>query len=312
MAHCRLVFTAALALLLSACYTAPIRPVALDDARMAVEAASANPDVRTFAADELQQATATYGLAESMFRRDGYSDEVRRLTYLAQQRAADAQQMAHLRYEAGRAGSAEREQAAAREREMEAARAALLEEARAESASRAAREAEAQARAAQQHSPAAAPQRAPSSAERRVPLERELRDLAATRSDRGTVVTLNDVLFEPGSATLRPGGQRLLARLGASLSDHPERTIAIEGFTDGTGTEAQGQQLSEQRAAAVRLGLVNAGVDASQVFVRGYGKAFPVASNDTPEGQRRNRRVEIVISDERGSIAPRVANFTNR
>ena len=67
-------------------------------------------------------------------------------------------------------------------------------------------------------------------------------------------------------------------------------------------------ELSERRAASVKLALTDAGVDGSRVFVRGYGKAFPVATNETGEGRQRNRRVEVVVSDERGSIAPRVAS----
>ena len=122
------------------------------------------------------------------------------------------------------------------------------------------------------------------------------------------MVTLNDVLFDPGSAMLRPGGRRLVARLAEFLREYPERTIAIEGFTDSAGSDAESQELSERRAAAVKNALMDAGVDGSHVFVRGYGKAFPVATNETGEGRQRNRRVEVVVSDERGSIAPRVAS----
>ena len=200
----------------------------------------------------------------------------------------------------------ERDRLAAREREIaEASRSAQLAEARAESARRSALDAEVQARAAQQQA-AAAQQRAQSAGERSALLERELRELAAIKSDRGMVVTLNDVLFDTGSAMLRPGGQRLAARLAEFLREYPDRTIAIEGFTDSVGGDVQNQELSERRAAAVKLALMDAGVDGSRVFVRGYGSAFPVASNDTREGRQRNRRVEVVISDERGSIAPRV------
>ena len=309
-------FIGALVLLLSGCYTTPTRPVALDDARIAVDVARADPAVATLARDELQVAVATYEHAESLLRRDGYTAEVRRLAHLAQERAATAQQMAHLRNEAMTERERARIAAEARERE---ARSALLAEAHADSARRAALAAEAQERiaqeralAAQQRAPSVAPQRAPAAVPRRAPLEAELRDLAATKSERGVTVTLNDVLFEPGSARLRPGGQRLVARLAELLREHPARTVAIEGFMDSSGSDAQSEELSEQRAASVRQALMDAGVDGSQVLVRGYGKAFPVASNETPEGRQRNRRVEVVISDERGAIAPRVATYGGR
>ena len=85
-------------------------------------------------------------------------------------------------------------------------------------------------------------------------LEAELaRARGDPKSDRGLVVTLNDVLFDTGSATLRPGGRRLVARLAEFLREYPERTLAIEGFTDSVGDDAYNQELSERRAAAVRI-----------------------------------------------------------
>lgn len=320
MKRSRLLWTGATALLLSACYSAPVRMPVLDDARAAVDAARANPQVTTYAADQLQAAVSTYERAQSLLRSGADADEVRHVSYLAQQRAAIAQETARLRYaeQSIAIASTERErarlEASARE-SADAVRSAHLAEARAESAARAAREAEAQARAAQRQAilaqpPAQPPTRSP--AERRAILEKELRELAATKSDRGIVVTLNDVLFDPGSSMLRPGGQRLVARLGDFLREYPDRTIAIEGFTDSASTDALSIELSERRAAAVRVALVEEGVDASRVFVRGYGKAFPVATNDTPEGRQRNRRVEIVISEEGGAIAPRVASYGGR
>jgi outer membrane protein OmpA-like peptidoglycan-associated protein len=309
----RLLLTGAAALLLSACYTAPIRPPALDDARIAVESARANPQVASYAPTELHDAVATYQRAESLLRRDGDSDEVRHLSYLARQRAAIAQELARTRAaeQSMAAAAAERERVllAAREREAEeAARAARAAEAQAESARRAAQEAQAQARAAQQQSAAAqqqaaaAQQRAQSASERNAQLEMELRELYATKSDRGMVVTLNDVLFDTGSAQLRPGGYRLVTRLAEFLREYPERTIAIEGFTDSVGSDDMNQELSERRAASVKLALIDAGIDPSRVYVRGYGEAFPVATNDTREAERlvrawrRTCRVDIAAN----------------
>ncbi len=189
----------------------------------------------------------------------------------------------------------------------------MLAELRAEAARSAARDAERQALAAQQaarvsqQAARVSQQDAATMAQRNATLERELRELAATKSDRGLVVTLNDVLFDSGSSDLRPGGQRLVARMAEFLREYPERTIAIEGFTDSVGDDQYNQTLSERRASSVRVALVDAGIDPSRIYVKGYGEAYPVASNDTSEGRQRNRRVEVVISDERGTIAPRIA-----
>jgi outer membrane protein OmpA-like peptidoglycan-associated protein len=311
---------AALALMAAGCSTVATRPTVLDDARLAVDAARANPQVTKYAAGELQEAVSTYDRAEVAFRGGGDTDEVRHLGYLARQRAAIAQETARMRFaeQAIVAANVERDRVrlAARAAEADAAtRSAQLAELRAESARRAAQDAERAASAAQrqaqasQQDAAAAQQQAIAASERSALLERELRELAATKSDRGLVVTLNDVLFDSGSAALRPGGQRLVARLAEFLREYPERTLAIEGFTDSVGNDLYNQELSERRAAAVRVALIESGIDGSRIYTRGYGEAFPVASNETSEGRQRNRRVEVVISDERGTIGPRVAAY---
>jgi outer membrane protein OmpA-like peptidoglycan-associated protein len=63
--------------------------------------------------------------------------------------------------------------------------------------------------------------------------------------------------------------------------------------------------LSERRAEAVRMVLIDLGVAPSRMVVRGYGKAYPVASNDSPEGRQLNRRVEVVISEDVGRLSAR-------
>jgi len=93
MNRIRLASLAAAALLLSGCYTAPVRPPALDGARSAVDAARANPQVATYAPAELQEAVAAYQRAEALLRSDGDMDQVRHLSYLAMQRATIAQEV---------------------------------------------------------------------------------------------------------------------------------------------------------------------------------------------------------------------------
>jgi len=140
-------------------------------------------------------------------------------------------------------------------------------------------------------------------------LAAELRDIKSIPGDRGIVITLGDVLFDPGSAKLRSGALRVIDRLGVFLREHPDRSLAIEGFTDNVGSAVVNEELSLRRAAAVRAALMDAGVDGARIAARGYGATYPVASNDTPEGRQRNRRVEIVVSDEHGTILPRIAGY---
>lgn len=319
---------ALLVLSLGACSTMAPRPLALDDARIAVDNARATPNVATYAGVELNEAVNTYQRAEAVYGKEGDTADVRNLSYLAKQRVAIARESANLRQaeQAVTTATAERERVrlAARAAETDVAiRNAQLAELRADVARRAARDAEIQASAAQQQAAASQQQAAISQqnalsaqdqarlAEMRTQqLEAELRELSATKSDRGLVVTMNDVLFDSGSATLRPGGVRLVSRLGDFLREYPERTIAIEGFTDSVGDDVYNQALSERRAATVRLALADAGVDSARIISRGYGEAFPVASNDTAEGRQRNRRVEVVIGNGR-EVTPRIATYSS-
>ena len=89
------------------------------------------------------------------------------------------------------------------------------------------------------------------------------------------------------------------------LQQNPQRTVLIEGFTDSTGSAEHNQDLSERRASAVRSALQLAGVNRDRIAIRGYGMSYPVAANDTAANRQLNRRVEIVLSDATGKIAPR-------
>jgi len=83
------------------------------------------------------------------------------------------------------------------------------------------------------------------------------------------------------------------------------RKVLIEGFTDSSGNDSTNQQLSDRRADAVRGALVDSGVSGERIRTQGMGETFLVASNHSAGGRQMNRRVEIVLSDDRGQIAPR-------
>jgi outer membrane protein OmpA-like peptidoglycan-associated protein len=136
-------------------------------------------------------------------------------------------------------------------------------------------------------------------------LQRQLEDLKAQQTDRGMVVTLGDVLFETGRADLRSGSERTIGQLANFMQQNPSRTVEVTGFTDSTGSVELNQELSERRAEAVRQALVSYGISPQRIVTRGLGPALPVASNNTAAGRQQNRRVEITISDEKGSIPPR-------
>jgi len=126
-------------------------------------------------------------------------------------------------------------------------------------------------------------------------LSREVSEMKARETDRGIELTMGDVLFDTGRATLKPGAALNLSRLAAFLRAHPDRTVMIEGHTDSTGSAESNMALSLARAQSVASALVADGVDGARITPRGLGEASPVASNDTVAGRLQNRRVEIVI-----------------
>jgi len=136
-------------------------------------------------------------------------------------------------------------------------------------------------------------------------LEAQLLELQARKTDRGMVVTLGDVLFDTDRAQLKAGGMRNVEKLADFVRRYPQRNVMIEGFTDSTGSDSRNQELSNERAGAVRTALLGMGIGTERITSRGYGDAFPVAGNDSAAGRQMNRRVEIVVSDDSGNISAR-------
>ena len=122
--------------------------------------------------------------------------------------------------------------------------------------------------------------------------------LPTTDSDRGLVVNIGDVLFDTGKYNLQQEATLKLARFAGIILNYPELTIQSEGHTDTTGSAGLNQRLSEQRAAAVRDFLISQGLTAQKLTFVGRGFAVPVADNDSADGRRKNRRVELIISGE--------------
>jgi outer membrane protein OmpA-like peptidoglycan-associated protein len=133
--------------------------------------------------------------------------------------------------------------------------------------------------------------------------QQELKDLQAKQTNRGMVMTLSDVLFDTGRATLKPGADRDLDRLAQALKDNANTRVLIEGHTDSVGGDDYNMALSQRRAESVADALQMRGVPADRYQAKGLGKEFPVASNATAEGRQQNRRVEIVFSDPSGRFA---------
>ncbi len=116
-------------------------------------------------------------------------------------------------------------------------------------------------------------------------------------SDRGVVVNLPDVLFEFDSARLTTAASRTVREIASVVGGIPDRRISVEGHTDSLGTVAYNQKLSENRARSVAQELSTNGISRRQIVTRGFGESDPISSNQTENGRRRNRRVEVVIEN---------------
>lgn len=103
------------------------------------------------------------------------------------------------------------------------------------------------------------------------------------------------LLFSTDSATLNANSQSNLRKLADILNRYADTNVVIEGHTDSIGTEASNQILSERRASSVATILRTYGVADRRLSAVGYGETRPVATNETENGRRLNRRVEVLI-----------------
>jgi len=149
-------------------------------------------------------------------------------------------------------------------------------------------------------------------------LQKEIDDkqVKVGMEDRGLVITfVAEVLFDSGKAKIRPEAYPALDKIAQALTEiTPDRRIAIEGHTDNEPIKHSGWksnwELSTARATNVVHFLVERGLSPEVLQATGYGEHRPIASNNTPEGRQRNRRVEIVVLPKRS--APAKTNFSGR
>lgn len=128
-------------------------------------------------------------------------------------------------------------------------------------------------------------------------LQRQMAELNAKQTERGLIVTLGDLLFETGRATLKGSATENLNKLSAFLIKYPNRSAVIEGHTDSVGSESYNYQLSQRRADAVKSFLLSQGVVGTRIVATGKGESSPVADNETANGRQLNRRVEVIIAN---------------
>ncbi len=275
----RVILIGAAAVVLAACAAAPQRNEQLEQARAEIDTLSQDSLAQEAAGRDLEAARTSLRQARAALQDKQPPAVVDHLAYLARRHA-----------EAGEARVAEAHSRQQVARAQEERNKIMLD-----TRTREAQNAQSQAENAKQAAQAAQTQLADA--------QQQLADLQAKKTDRGMVVTLGDVLFDTAQSTLKPGANLALNRLATYLNANPQTKIIIEGHTDSRGSDEYNEALSERRAHAVATELASRGVSPDQFQTLGRGKAYPVASNDTPAGRQQNRRVEIVFSDSSGRFA---------
>ena len=104
------------------------------------------------------------------------------------------------------------------------------------------------------------------------------------------------ILFEFDSSRVLPDSYYILDEITDKMMTLPKLRLEIQGHTDNLGGYEYNQELSQRRAQAVMDGLVNRGINPRRLRARGFGASRPISSNDTEEGQAKNRRTEFIIT----------------
>jgi outer membrane protein OmpA-like peptidoglycan-associated protein len=107
-------------------------------------------------------------------------------------------------------------------------------------------------------------------------------------------IVLDGVTFEVSSASLTAAAKEVLLKVVRTMKDYPKMKLRIEGHTDNTGSLKVNMKISQRRADAVMRFLINQGASSYKLSSIGKGPNFPITTNDTKEGRKKNRRIEFI------------------
>ena len=272
-----LIAAAVTSILLAACATAPVKPDGSAEARAKLTQLQSDPNLASRAAVAIKDADAAVRVAEQP---NPDKELAAHRVYLADRKVDTARALAETRFAD----------------DQRAVLAAQRDSARLDARTREADAAKGQVATARNEADAAH-LAAASSEQQAAELQHQIDVLHAKPTDRGLVLTLGDVLFTTGRADLKPGATGNLNKLVAFLNEYPDRTAAIQGYTDSVGSQDYNQSLSERRADSVKSYLAGQGIGSIRLSASGRGQNDPVADNDSAAGRQQNRRVEVLISN---------------
>ena len=123
--------------------------------------------------------------------------------------------------------------------------------------------------------------------------------LAAIQEELNKIIEFDNIEFQSNTAIILPAKSMIIDKTAKILKENQDISIEIAGHADSKGNEEYNIGLSQRRADAVLIQLVNRGIERSRLTAVGYGSGQSIADNDTEEGQQKNRRVEFIIREEK-------------
>lgn len=125
--------------------------------------------------------------------------------------------------------------------------------------------------------------------------DKDVPDISYENTSRGIRLTIQNLQFKPNSSELLPGEENRLNQIAKVLKQAKNSMFLVEGHTASTGNVSGEKQLSVERAYTIATELIKRGISAEKFIYKGSGSSKPIATNETPEGMAKNRRVEITI-----------------
>ncbi len=121
----------------------------------------------------------------------------------------------------------------------------------------------------------------------------KLQAMEASEAEREILLAFGKIEFVSGTANLVPGASQGIDLLANYMQKYPNKTVALAGNTDSSGSAELNKNLSQLRADYIRDVLISKGISPDRITAIGYGESQPIASNQTQAGRQKNRRIEI-------------------
>ena len=116
--------------------------------------------------------------------------------------------------------------------------------------------------------------------------------------EKNGTVTMSHIHFTSNSTSIKHSSESSLEELFALMTSNPTIVLEVSGHTDNIGSTDHNYRLSVKRANSIKDFLIDKGILSKRIKINGYGESKPIATNETNDGKRKNRRVQIKVIDQ--------------